>query len=407
MGLRRKKAVQQSRRTSSSTASRIYSRENIGRYSERARKRRQGRRIRNVVLCAVLAFLVTGGTAFAMWFGSVVSRLNDSNVITDNLRAVLADSDVAREPFYMLLLGTDGRPGETSYRTDSIILARVDPVKKQVTLISVPRDTKVEYKGSTMKINAVFTYGAADDGSGSEEMVQAVNDLCGVEISEYAEINFDGLKTLVDAVGGIDINVPEGDEVDDSAAGPVKIEAGEQHMDGAAALTFCRARHQFADGDYTRMRHQRMVLGALANKILNNLDVSTIPSLMESLADMVHTSLTVQDIVSLVNAMHGMNVDDMYSANIPSWAGEDTYIDGQSYVFVYEDKLREMMARVDAGEDPEGPQTMGTGGDSSATVGDLYNNSNSDWAMGTATTSGDSSSDSGSSSDSSSSSTSD
>ncbi len=91
----------------------------------------------------------------------------------------------------MLLLGTDGRPGKTAYRTDSIILARIDPTGKQVTLISVPRDTKVEYKGSTMKINAVFTYGASDDGSGAEEMVQAVNELCGVEISQYAEINFD------------------------------------------------------------------------------------------------------------------------------------------------------------------------------------------------------------------------
>lgn len=391
MGLRRKKAVEQSRRTSSSTASRIYSRENVGRYSERARKRRRGRRIRRALLCAFLAFLLTGGTAFAVWFGNVVSRLNDSGIITDNLRAILADSDVAREPFYMLLLGTDGRPGETSYRTDSIILARIDPIQKQVTLISVPRDTKVEYKGSTMKINAVFTYGAADDGSGSEEMVEAVNKLCGIEISEYAEINFDGLKALVDAVGGIDINVPEGDEVDDPEAGPVAIEAGQQHMDGEAALTFSRARHQFADGDYTRMRHQRMVLGALADKILNNMDVSTIPALVESLADMVHTSLSVSDIISLVNAMRGMDVNSMYSANIPSWAGADTYIDGQSYVFVYEDALEEMMARVDAGEDPEGPQTMGTGGDSSATIGDLYNNSNSDWATGKATTSGSSS----------------
>mgnify|MGYP000349795452 CR=1 FL=1 len=209
-----------------------------------------------------------------------------------------------------------------------------------------------------MKINAVFTYGASDDGSGAEEMVQAVNELCGVEISQYAEINFDGMKALVDAVGGIDIYVPEGDEVDDPEAGPVTIEAGQQHMDGEAALTFCRARHQFADGDYTRMRHQRMVLGALADKILNNLDIATIPSLVESLADMVHTSLSVSDIISLVNAMRGMDVNDMYSANIPSWAGEDTYINGQSYVFVYEDALEEMMARVDAGEDPEGPQTM-------------------------------------------------
>lgn len=399
MGLRRKKAVQQSRRTSSSTASRIYSRENIGRYSERARKRRRGRIVRRGILCALLVMLLTAGTAAAVWFNGIVSRLNDAGVITDELRAVLADSDVAREPFYMLLLGTDGRPGETSYRTDSIILARVDPVNKQVTLISVPRDTKVEYKGSTMKINAVFTYGASDDGSGAEEMVEAVNQLCGVEISEYAEINFDGMKALVDAVGGIDINVPEGDEVDDPEAGPVTIEAGEQHMDGEAALTFSRARHQFADGDYTRMRHQRMVIGALADKILNNMDVSTVPALVESLADMVHTSLSVSDIVSLVNAMRGMDVNNMYSANIPSWAGEDTYINGQSYVFVYEDALKEMMERVDAGENPEGPQTMGKGGDDSATVGDLYNNSNEDWAQGTATTSGGSSDDaSGSSS---------
>lgn len=393
MGLRRKKAVQQSRRTSSSTASRIYSRENVGRYSERARKRRRGRIIRRSIVCSLLVMLITAGTATAIWFNSIVSRLNDAGIITDELRAVLADSDVAREPFYMLLLGTDGRPGETAYRTDSIILARIDPTGKQVTLISVPRDTKVEYKGSTMKINAVFTYGASDDGSGAEEMVQAVNELCGVEISQYAEINFDGMKALVDAVGGIDIYVPEGDEVDDPEAGPVTIEAGQQHMDGEAALTFCRARHQFADGDYTRMRHQRMVLGALADKILNNLDIATIPSLVESLADMVHTSLSVSDIISLVNAMRGMDVNDMYSANIPSWAGEDTYINGQSYVFVYEDALEEMMARVDAGEDPEGPQTMGSGGDGSATIGDLYNNSNTDWARGTATTSGGSSDD--------------
>ena len=65
-------------------------------------------------------------------------------------------------------------------------MARVDATTQQVTLISIPRDTKVVYNGSTMKINAVFTYGQIDDGNGAEEMVEAVNELCGVEISEYA-----------------------------------------------------------------------------------------------------------------------------------------------------------------------------------------------------------------------------
>ena len=381
----RKKPVQEARRPSSSAASRIYSRENVSRYTERSRQRRRGRAIRRGILLGFFGVFIAAVAAAGMWFSTVLSRLNDGEIITADLLNILVDTDVTREPFYMLLLGTDGRPGEETYRTDSIILARVDPTQKQVTLISVPRDTKFTYKGSTVKINSVFSYGGSDD------MVEAVNELCGVEISEYAEINFDGMKALVDAVGGIDINVPEGDEVDDPEAGTVVIEAGQQHMDGEAALTFSRARHQFADGDYTRMRHQRMVIGALADKILNNLDIASVPALLESLADMVHTSLSPADIISLINAMRGMDINNMYSANIPSWAGEDTYIDGQSYVFVYEDKLEEMMERVDAGEDPQGPQSMGEGDGESATIGDLYNNSNKDWRYGTATTSGSSS----------------
>ena len=390
MGVRHKRAVQQSRRTSSNTASRIYSRKNVARYSERARKRRRGKIIRRSLVCTLLLMLVTAGTAAALWFNSIVARLNDAGIITDELRAVLVDSDVTREPFYMLLLGTDGRPGEDTYRTDSIILARIDATTQQVTLISIPRDTKVEYQGSTMKINAVFTYGQIDDGNGAEEMVEAVNELCGVEISEYAEINFQGMEKLIDAVGGIDLYIPEGDAVEGDSHLDVDVPAGQQHLDGEHALAFARSRYLFADGDYTRMRHQRMVLGALADKILNNLDIGTIPAILDSLADMVHTSLSVDEILSLVSAMRGMDTDSMYSANIPSWAGEDTYIDGQSYVFVYEDELAEMMERVDAGEDPQGPQTMGQGDGQSATIGDLSENSSSDWSSGTATTSGNS-----------------
>lgn len=390
MGVRHKRAVQQSRRTSSNPASRIYSRKNVARYSERARKRRRGKIIRRSLVCTLLLMLVTAGTAAALWFNSIVARLNDAGIITDELRAVLVDSDVTREPFYMLLLGTDGRPGESTYRTDSIILARVDATTQQVTLISIPRDTKVVYNGSTMKINAVFTYGQIDDGNGAEEMVEAVNELCGVEISEYAEINFQGMENLIDAVGGIDLYIPEGDAVEGDSHLDVDVPAGQQHLDGEHALAFARSRYLFADGDYTRMRHQRMVLGALADKILNNLDIGTIPAILDSLADMVHTSLSVDEILSLVSAMRGMDTDSMYSANIPSWAGEDTYIDGQSYVFVYEDELAAMMERVDAGEDPQGPQTMGQGDGQSATIGDLSENSSSDWSSGTATTSGNS-----------------
>ena len=373
----KKKPLTESRRPSTGAQAKIYSRDNVARYSERARQRRRGHTVRRVALIAVLGVLLSATTAAGLWFATIMGKLGNSNVITDNLRRVLVDTDEAKEPFYVLLLGTDGRPGEDTYRADSIILARIDPTKKQATLISVPRDTKVVYKGETMKINACHTVG------GAEAMVQAVNELCGVQISHYAEVSFDGMKSL-----------------------DIKITAGQQHMDGATALTYARCRYTYADGDYTRMRHQRQVLGALAKQILNNFDATKVFDLVNSLSNMLVTDMSVQDIVSTVNAMRGMDVDGIYSANLPSYADDSTMIDGVSYVFVYEDELKEMMKRVDAGKDPKGPNTMGLSDGTSSTIGDINRNTSDDYANGAATSSG-SSEDSADSSDSTGSSASD
>ena len=379
---RKKKAVQQFQDSSSASSSRVYSRSNVSRYSERSKQRRRRKKVKTGFLCVLFGALAGAVVAAGLWVHDIMKSLNDESVIDESLLQVLTDADVAEDPFYILLLGVDGRNDEEAERSDTIILARVDPDEQQVTLISIPRDTKIEYEGETMKINAVHAY------AGAAGMVEAVNELCGVEISHYAEIDFEGMVDLVDAVGGIWITVPEGDEVDDPDAGDVVIEAGYQHMDGEAVLTFCRARHQYSDGDYTRMRHQRMVIAALADQVLNNLDASDIVPLVNSISDMVITDLSVSEIVSLINAMRGMDTDAIWSCNIPSWAGDDTYIDGVSYVFVYEDELEEMMERVDAGEDPEGSQTSGSATES-ATTGDLEENSSEDWINGTATTSSD------------------
>ena len=379
----KKKPVQESRRPSTGAASRIYSRENVSRYSERARQRRRGHAIRRGILIGVIALFVCVGTAAGSWISQVMGRINNGEIITSDLLTTLLDTNVTQEPFYMLLLGTDGRPGEDSYRADSIVLARIDAPEKEVTLISIPRDTKIEYDGNTIKINAAHAY------DGAEGMVEAVNELCDVEISHYAEINFEGMQALVDALGGVEVNVP--DRIDDPKAADFVIEPGLQVLNGEQALAFCRSR-AYADGDYTRMRHQRIFLAALANTILNKMDVGSLPGIINSLSNMVVTDLGIQDIINLVNAMRGMDTDNIWTANLPSWAGDDTWIGGQSYVFVDEEELEKMMDRVKAGEDPKGPQTMGDTGGTSTTTGDLSNNKASDWAYGTATTSGSSSS---------------
>ena len=379
----RKKPVQQARRPSTGASNRIYSRENVGRYSERARQRSRSRAIRRGIVGGVLAVLLVAVGAAGLWFARIASNLSGNGFIANSgVLSILQDSEVTREPFYTLLLGTDGRPGETSYRSDSIILARIDPVEKEATLISIPRDTQVTFKGSTMKINAIHSY-SEEDGGGPKGMVEAVNKLCfggQQKISHYAEVSFTSMEQLVDSIGGIDINAT--DSVDDPEHLDIKIEPGQQHMDGATALTYARARYQYADGDYTRMRHQRQVLGAIASKILNDLDPVQLPSLIDSVSQMVITDMSVQDILAVVNAMRGMDVDKIYSGNLPSTAGME---DGVSYVFVDESALSAMMERVDAGEDPQAPQTMGSKG-TGGTVADLFNNTAEDWSNGTATT---------------------
>lgn len=119
------------RRPSTGAQAKIYSRDNVARYSERARQRRRSHTIRHVALIVVLGVLLSATTAAGLWFATIMGKLGDSNVITDNLRRVLVDTDEAKDPFYVLLLGTDGRPGEDTYRADSIILARIDPTQSR------------------------------------------------------------------------------------------------------------------------------------------------------------------------------------------------------------------------------------------------------------------------------------
>ena len=293
------------------------------------------------VLATVFVVALVG---VGIWYANVQAQLNNSQVITAELRQTLQEPSAPSDPYYMLLLGTDGRPGETEYRADSIILARVDPIHKRVTMLSIPRDTRVLWKGSYMKINAVHFY------DGANGMVQAVNELCGIHIAHYAEVNFNGLAGITDALGGVTVNVEQYMRDTENFSDVVELYPGVQKLNGAQALFFTRVRYAFADSDYTRMRHQRTFIKAMISQILNTGDPAAIASIVNSTANMVITDLSVSDIISLGTQMIGMNTDkDIYTAYVPS---EGTEIDGQSYVIADKDALAKMMKVIDAGDDP-------------------------------------------------------
>lgn len=339
------------------------------RYAQVARARRRRRGLAAGVLLALLAALALGAAlaGAGAWglYSSVGERLNEG--VDDETRAVLADQQAQAEqlasgwtdtsPFYMLLLGVDSDQSrmsgdesseygtsEANYRSDTIILARIDPGEKKVCLVSIHRDTWVAVAGVEQKINNAYSIG------GVPLAIQTVSDFAGVPITHFAQINIDGLYAIVDALGGVEVDVPY--EINDEYTGWT-LPAGTQVLDGEAAEVFVRSRHAYddlGDGDRYRAANQRLFLAAVAEKLLSASPAEMVATI-DTLADYVTTDLTVDQIVDLALAMRGINVDeDVYATMNPTIS---TYTGGVWYELSNEEYWRQIMAQVDAGEKPD------------------------------------------------------
>lgn len=239
----------------------------------------------------------------------------------------------------MLLVGCDDREGVEGARADTTILARLDPKNNQVTLLSIPRDTAIDIDGyGTQKFNAAYTYG------GPSGTIEATKQLCGVEISHYAEVHFEALVDLIDYIGGVDVDVPIG--IDDVDAGG-KVEAGMQHLDGEHAMIFARSR-SYVNGDFQRTANQRLLIEAAVEKVLS-MDATEYPGLLTKVSQSMTTDFSVQELLGLVQAFTDEPEITMYSAMVPSTTAE---LDGVSYVVADVDTLSKMMDVIDEGGDP-------------------------------------------------------
>lgn len=333
-----------------------YSR-NSSAYSHSSAKRKSGRgkKIAIGIAIALVVALVGCGTALALYIGGINDKITTGNKTEDQLNAIdeqLVSADLDK-PFYMMLIGSDIREGQSQSesRSDTNILVRVDGSKNQVTMVSIPRDTAIDIDGhGVSKFNNAYTY------DGAAGVIREASELCGVEIAHYAEVNFGNLVSLVDAVGGVDVEVEQ--RIDDTdadgstgipGAERIIIEEGLQHLDGDAALVFARSR-AYADGDFTRTQNQRKLIQAIVDKVLS-LPVTELPGVIEAAAQSVTTDLSVTDIINLAQQFQDEGDMVMYSAMVPSVA---QYVNGISYVFTDTGQLAEMMKVVEEGGDPSG-----------------------------------------------------
>ncbi len=296
-----------------------YSRAAAGGDYAQDRRRKKRKRIALGALAAVLV-LALGGVGMAFAYINQIESNFSEDITPEVQEALEKPADYDGGTFYMLLMGTDkskerekGEYAGDTFRSDSMILTRVDPENKKVTMVSLHRDTETEIEGYGMqKLNASYAFG------GPAGAIKAVSQMAGVPISHYAEINFDGFKDVVDALGGIEVDVPM--EIDDKRAGG-HVDAGKQTLNGDQALILCRARHaydEYGDGDRYRAANQRLVLGAIAKKILSS-DVATMAATIEALSQYVTTDFKIADILALANSLQGLDPSkDIYSAMEPT-----------------------------------------------------------------------------------------
>lgn len=287
-----------------------------------------------VAIVAALVF-AAAGVAFAMWQNTQSNIELQDQTIKEELAPVVEVED----PYWTLILGSDSRTTDTKgTNADVILLARIDQPNKKVTLVSIPRDTRVNIDGSYTKINSAYSLG------GAKQAIQTVEEFSGIEVSHYVEVYFKGFSKLVDKLGGITVDVPER-----ASYNGVTIEPGLQTLNGKEALTLARNRKTYESGDFRRTECQRLLVQALAVKILSE-DATQLPGTIESISKCFSTDMPLGDVVKLAVSMQGLQSDDIRMSMAPSWAG---MLDEVSYTFTYINQWKLMMQRANTGDNPK------------------------------------------------------
>lgn len=292
----------------------------------RRRRRRPGRVLLTLVM--VLLLLVGGIWAYLDFGVNRVAALDD-----------YAGRPAAGRGTNWLIVGSDSREGldaqeqarlhtgdTAGKRTDTIMLAHLPDNETKPTLLSIPRDLEVDVPGrGSSKVNTAFAVG------GAPLLVRTVEQFTGLRIDHYAEIGFGGFAEMVDAIGGVDMMVET--RIEDEATG-VTIAAGQQKLDGAAALAFVRTRKSAATprSDLDRVVNQRKFIGAFASELaspatlLNPLHLfPLITAIPDALT--IDTGDHLHHVASLGWSMRGISGDGMLTGTLPVSSGSATGLD--------------------------------------------------------------------------------
>lgn len=229
------------------------------------------------------------------------------------------------ERLTVLVLGIDRRPNQTSFlsRTDTMLILSVDKAEKTASILSIPRDLYVNIPGyGEDRINTAFQKGmsSGDPVDGAALAIATIEENLGIHIDHYLLVDFTTVIRVIDAVGGVTIQVPftiYDPEYPDMDYGfdPFYIEAGRQTLDGATALKYMRTRH--ADNDFGRAARQQQVILAFRGQLLAmgaGQLITRIPLFFSEFSNGVFTDLSAQEVIEAAQASQEIAAENIHSA---------------------------------------------------------------------------------------------
>ncbi|MBM7556213.1 LCP family protein [Halanaerobacter jeridensis] len=294
-------------------------------------------KLQKVLLYLVLLLLITTVSGMVMFYCLLGQekqnnfQLEKKAEVKNNNNQFLANP---KEEINLLLLGTDQKQDERA-RSDTLMIANIDGATEEISIISIPRDTRVKFPdGKYHKINAAYSYG------GVELVQNTISQFLGIEIDYYLNINYNNFTDLVDLIDGVELKVAKDLQyVDQAASLNIDLAAGKQILNGEQALDYVRFRHDYL-GDIGRVQRQQKFLRAVADKLLTPSMVFKLPKLLNKVSNTVDTNLALSDFAVLAKLIKDIKLEQIKTVTLP---GEADYISGISYWVVTEEKLNSLL----------------------------------------------------------------
>ena len=247
----------------------------------------------------------------------------------------------AKDKSIIMIMGIDEHIREDDPgRSDTLMIAALDPIKNQAALLSIPRDTRVKIPGYGFdKINAAYALG------GKKLTQETVEDFLGLPIDHYVAIKTKSFCNIIDAIGGVDIDVEKRmfyeDPWDDNGGLVINLQPGMQHMDGKTAITYVRYRDE--EGDIGRVRRQQKFMKAVMDQVTSPMIIPRLPSIIREVSNTVDTDLTVRQLLELGGSLKEAHKNGLKTEMVE---GKPMYIDEISYWVPDISDVREALANT-------------------------------------------------------------